>query len=62
MLDLLRYCKENIPVVFDDFYFFKTEDGQDYAKQVMSENQIKEGLKHYCISKNIKTYTFNLEN
>ena len=60
MLDLLKYCKANVPLLFDDFYFFKTDDGQEYAKQVMTEFQIKEALTHYCKAHNLKEYTFTL--
>jgi thymidylate synthase (FAD) len=60
MLKLLKYCKENIPLLFDDFYFFKTEDGQDYAKQVSTDFQIKEMLTHYCKSHNLTEYNFKL--
>jgi thymidylate synthase (FAD) len=62
MLKLLKHCKENIPLLFDDFYFFTTDEGQQYAKQVMSETQIKEALNHYCKSQNITNYNFKLEN
>ena len=47
MLKLLKWCQENIPIVFDDFHFFKTEDGKDYARTVTPFNKLKELIKHH---------------
>jgi len=44
MLNLLKWCQENIPLVFDDFKFFKTEDGKEYARPVMSVFNIAEKI------------------
>lgn len=44
MLKLLKWCQENIPLVFDDFKFFKTEDGKEYARPVMSAFNIAEKI------------------
>lgn len=47
MLNLLKWCKENIPVVFDDFQFFTTADGVEYARPVMSAFNIAERIAEY---------------
>jgi thymidylate synthase ThyX/intein/homing endonuclease len=52
MLDLLKYCQKNIPVVFDDFHFFTNESGQYYARKVLSTKQLEEEIKHYNIANN----------
>lgn len=44
MLNLLKWCQENIPLVFDDFKFFTTEDGKEYARPVMSAFNIAEKI------------------
>jgi len=44
MLNLLRWCRENIPVVFEDFKFFKTDSGEEYARIVMTESNIAEKI------------------
>jgi len=36
MLKLLKWCKENIPLIFDDFEFFN-ENGKEYARPIMSD-------------------------
>ena len=61
MLKLLKYCKENIPLLFDDFFFFTTDDGQEYAKQVMTEFQLKEAMKHFLSANNLLQFTFNIK-
>jgi thymidylate synthase (FAD) len=50
MLDLLAWCKTNIPIIFDDFVFFTTKDGIKYARPVISEFKLTEQLKHYCMA------------
>lgn len=47
MLDLLRWCQHNIPVVFDDFHFFKTTDGREYARMVMPAKNIRSKIEHF---------------
>lgn len=56
MLDLLKYCKENIPLIFDDFHFFKTESGQEYARPIVSEVNLKDIIEHY-----LKANTISVE-
>jgi len=40
MLNLLRWCQENIPLVFDDFKFFTTKDGKEYARRIIPARKI----------------------
>ncbi len=47
MLNLLKCIKTEIPVIFDDFYFFMTDEGKHYARPVMSQNNLLEAIKHY---------------
>ncbi|MFW6173272.1 MAG: FAD-dependent thymidylate synthase [Elusimicrobiota bacterium] len=47
MLELLHWCKENIPIIFNDFKFFTTDDGKEYARKVMSPSVLKDEIKHY---------------
>lgn len=47
MLKLLKWCKENIPVIFDDFKFYKTKDGIEYARPVMSSLQLSTKMNDY---------------
>jgi thymidylate synthase (FAD) len=47
MLKLLKYCKQNIPIIFDDFVFFRHND-IEFARQVMTEKQLKEELSYYA--------------
>jgi hypothetical protein len=47
MLNLLRWSQQNIPVVFDDFHFFKTEDGVEYARKVMTKKALQEEIDQY---------------
>ena len=53
MLRLLKWCKQNIPLIFDDFHFFETEKGQEYARIVLPEKIIKEHVMHYLKSHNM---------
>ena len=46
MLSLLEYCQENIPLIFDDYYFYETEDGKEYARPVMPDNVLLDEIKH----------------
>jgi thymidylate synthase (FAD) len=48
MLELLRWCQVNIPIIFDNFHFFKTKDGIEYARPVISDFRLGEELRHYC--------------
>jgi len=50
MLDLLSYCKQNIPIIFDDFHFFNTEDGSIYARPVKTEFQLSEEIRHFILA------------
>jgi thymidylate synthase (FAD) len=47
MLDLLKWCKENIPVVFDDFKFLETENGIKYAKRILYPAKVIKSINHY---------------
>ena len=47
MLKLLAWCKENIPVIFDDFHFFKTEAEIAYAAKVMSKKVLLAEINKY---------------
>jgi len=47
MLKLLKWCQANIPVVFDDFNFFKTDDGIEYARPVLSSFNLSEKITEY---------------
>jgi len=42
MLDLLHYCKREIPVVFDDIHFF-----ENYARQIKSPKKIASFIDDY---------------
>ena len=46
MLDLLGWCKVNVPVLFDDFHFFRKGDS-DYARQIFQADRIADDLYHY---------------
>lgn len=46
MLKLLKWCQENIPVVFDDFHFYN-ENGIEYARPVMSTFNLVEKINDY---------------
>lgn len=52
MLDLLKWCKENIPFIFDDFYFFN--NGKDYARSTMAKNKLLEEIEHSLLSGRIE--------
>jgi thymidylate synthase ThyX len=43
MLELLKWCQTNIPIVFDDFRFFRT-DTIEYARKVMPSRNIAERI------------------
>lgn len=60
MLELLKWCKANIPIVFDDFYFFTTESGIEYARKVMSKKQLDEHIKHFNIVNSVPQETPSL--
>lgn len=45
MLQLLRWCQKNIPVVFDDYKFFKTDDGIEYARPIVQTHNIIKYIK-----------------
>lgn len=47
MLELLKWCQQNIPVVFDDFYYFQTDEGTKYARKVLSKKALLEEIDHY---------------
>ena len=47
MLKLLKWCQANIPVVFDDFKFFVTSEGIEYARPVMSALNLAEKINEY---------------
>ena len=44
MIDLLKWCQKNIPIVFDDFKFFTTESGIEYARIMMHSHLISEAI------------------
>ena len=44
MLKLLEWCQKEIPVIFDDFKFFKTEAGNKYARIIMTPTNIAEKI------------------
>jgi len=44
MLNLLRWCQANIPIVFDDYKFFTLDDGKEYARPVMHSQNIAERI------------------
>jgi len=46
MLELLKWCKKNIPLVFDDFYFFYDEKKGDYARPVLSKSSMFDVIVH----------------
>lgn len=46
MLKFLKWCKDNIPIIFDDFYFFN-DDGIEYAKPVMNAYNLGTKLNDY---------------
>lgn len=65
MIDLLKWCQANIPLIFDDYYFFNTEAGNEYARRVMPISVTKDKIKHLLIAKpkekeNIIKYIENL--
>lgn len=47
MLELLRWAQENIPVLFEDFHFFTTENGQEYARKIMKKSVLVDEMKHF---------------
>jgi len=51
MLDLLKHCQKNIPLIFDDYAFYKTEDGKEYARPVTSYINLKDDIEHYLRAK-----------
>lgn len=54
MLKLLKWCKENIPLIFDDFEFFY-ENGKEYALPVSSSFNLANNINDYFKSgKNIE--------
>jgi len=44
MLNLLKWCQENIPLVFDDFKFFVTKDSKQYARRIIPSKNIAEQI------------------
>lgn len=46
MLKFLKWCQENIPVVFDDFHFYN-ENGIEYARPVMSVFNLADKITDY---------------
>lgn len=46
MLRLLTWCKDNIPVIFDDFHFF-VDDGKQYAAQVLPASMLRRYIREY---------------
>ena len=57
MLKLLKQCQKDIPLIFDDYHFFKTENGQEYARPVTPINVLKDEIEHFISSK-LNTDTF----
>lgn len=54
MIQLLIWCKDNIPLVFKDFHFFWHNDKKcEYARIVMNEKNLKEQLYHSIQAKEI---------
>lgn len=49
MLKLLKWCKENIPLIFDDFEFFY-ENGKEYALPVLSSFNLANNINDYIKS------------
>lgn len=47
MLELLKWCQQNIPVVFDDYYYFQTDGGIQYSRKVLSKAALLEEIDHY---------------
>jgi len=47
MLNLLRWCQKNIPVIFDHFKFFTSSDGTEYARPVMSAFNLADKVNDY---------------
>jgi len=50
MLNLLTEVKKRVPLIFDDYKFFETEDGKEYARPVLSEARLIDAIKHYMRS------------
>jgi thymidylate synthase (FAD) len=49
MINLLKWCKINIPIIFDDFYIY-TVDDKEYAHKIMSKYRLSEEIKFYNLS------------
>lgn len=50
MLDLLEWCQSNVPLIFDNFHFFKTEFGQKYARPLLSNTVLRDKIKHQFLA------------
>jgi len=61
MINLLKWCQANIPVVFDDFKFFKTKDGIEYARPVMSAFNLGEKINEYSEHFDLNTLVNKLD-
>lgn len=50
MCQLLAWCQENVPLLFDDFFFRTDNIKGEYAVKVLSQNQMKEHIENYFTS------------
>jgi thymidylate synthase (FAD) len=50
MLKLLYEFKKRIPIIFDDFRFFKSGNGKEFARMVMNKTNLKKEIEFYLLS------------
>lgn len=46
MVDLLKYCKNNIPIIFDDFYIYEQNE-IEYAHKIISKFNLLKEIEFY---------------
>lgn len=51
MLKLLKHCQTEIPLIFDDYHFYTTDSGQEYARRITPMNVLKDKIEHLIMSK-----------
>ena len=50
MCQLLAWCQENVPLLFDDFFFRTDKIKGEYAVKVLSQSQLREHIENYFAS------------
>jgi len=50
MLMLLHWCKENIEIIFNDYFFFNEGEPDEYASRILPRAKLRRHVKEYLIA------------